>query len=407
MKEASRIQAVIEVIDEVIKDNLPADVILDEYFKKRRYIGSKDRRFIADEVWKIIRNRSKYTEQLNKNFNARLLVGLHFCDKDLDILFNGEEYAPFNLSKEEKEIIGKGEKFEDLSLEALYECPKWLFDKFNNKDLLQSLNTSAPLDVRANFVARENAKEKLKKEGLFFCPTPLCPIGLRSFDRVNLNNSITFLDGEIEVMDEASQIIALLCNVKKHHKVIDYCAGAGGKSLAIGALLNNEGLILAHDINKQRLSRIKKRAERLGVINIKTVDNVLDDDFMRFIIDAPCSGSGTWRRSPDGKYRLTKNKLDEIVKTQEEILDFGALHTKVGGMLIYITCSVFSEENEDQIRKFLKKHNNFALIDHEELWKEILDIRVYPFDSKEYLKFSPLNTQTDGFFFCGLKKLSS
>ncbi|MBR5154342.1 MAG: RsmB/NOP family class I SAM-dependent RNA methyltransferase [Alphaproteobacteria bacterium] len=404
MKEASRIQAIIEVMDEIIKDLNPADNILDEYFKKRRYIGSKDRRFIADEAWKIIRNRMKYTEMLSPYFDARLLVGLHFINSDLELLFNSEEYAPMKLSKLEKETLKKAEEVEDLNEFSLYECPKWLFDKFDNKRLLESLNEPAYLDVRANLTSREKAKERLKKEGLFFSYTPLCPIGLRSYDRINLNNCITYQDGDIEVMDEASQIIALLCNVKKHHKVIDYCAGAGGKSLAIGALLNNEGVIFAHDINAKRLAKINKRAERLGIKNIKLVENVKDDDFQRFIIDAPCSGSGTWRRSPDAKFRLTLKKLEETTKTQEEILEFGANHVKDGGELIYITCSVFPEENEEQIEKFLKKHPNFEVLNHKELWKDILDINVYPFDSERYLKFSPLNTKTDGFFFCALKK---
>ena len=404
MKDASRVQAIIEIIDEVFKDLRPADLIIDSYFKQRRYIGSKDRRFIADEVWKIIRNRTKLIAKLKKDKSARLVVGLHFFDRDLDILYNGEEYGPKMLDNTEKNKIKKASEFNDFKENEIFECPKWLFDKFQNKELLDSLNQTAFLDVRANLTSRENAKERLKKEGLFFSNTPFSPIGLRSEDRVNLNNSVTYLDGEIEVMDEASQIIAQLCSVKAHHKVIDYCAGAGGKSLAIGSLLKNDGLILAHDISWERVSRIKKRAERLGITNIKVVDKVIDADFDRFIIDAPCSSSGTFRRCPDAKYRLSQEKIDSIVKTQEEILEFGAKHTKVGGRLIYITCSVFSEENEEQIEKFLIKHKEFKPLNHKELWENVLGFSYYPFDNNQYLKFSPLNTRTDGFFFCALKK---
>ena len=406
MKDASRIQAIIEVLDEVLKDFTPSDVILDNYFKQRRYIGSKDRRFIADNVWKIIRNRIKYSQMLENNYNSRLLTAINFIDLDLEILFNGEEYAPSLLTSDEKKLINKAKDFEDFSNEAIYECPLWLFNKFDNLDLLNSLNKTAPLDVRANLTSRDFAKDRLKKEGLFFSNTPYSPIGLRSTDRINLNNCMTYQDGQIEVMDEASQIIALLCKVKAHHKTIDYCAGAGGKSLAIGGQLKNEGLIYAHDINIERLSRIKKRAERLDIINIKTVNTVTDNDFDRFIIDAPCSGSGTWRRCPDAKYRLTKEKLDDIVKTQKEILEFGAKHTKVGGRLIYITCSVFEEENEEQIENFIKNHPEFSIVDHNELWKEVLDITFYPFNTNKYLNFSPLKTKTDGFFFCMMKKIS-
>jgi 16S rRNA (cytosine967-C5)-methyltransferase len=217
---------------------------------------------------------------------------------------------------------------------------------------------------------------------------------------------MTYQDGEIEVMDEASQIISLLCQVKPHHKIIDYCAGAGGKSLAIASEIKNEGLIYAHDINIERLSRIKKRAERLDITNIKTITNVSDDDYTRFIIDAPCSGSGTWRRSPDAKFRLTHEKLTNICNIQREILEFGAKHTKIGGRLIYITCSVFKEENEDQIEQFLSSHPEFCAINHKDLWNDCLDINLYPFISEKYLNFSPLNTKTDGFFFCAMKKIS-
>ncbi len=404
MKEASRVEAIIEVLGEVLKDAQPADVILDKYFKERRYIGSKDRRQIADSVWKIIRNRISYTEALGGAATPRLLAAMCFAAADLELLFNGEEYAPAPLLKEEKAALSQAAAYENWSDEAIYECPRWLLDKFENKRLLEALNTTAPVDVRANLTSREKARDRLKKEGQFFAPTPFSPIGLRSEDRVNLNNCMTYQDGEIEVMDEASQLISLLCRVKPHHKTIDYCAGAGGKSLAIGALMNNDGVIWAHDISQERLSRIKKRAERLDILNIKIIKDVTDTDYTRFIIDAPCSGSGTWRRSPDAKFRLTPEKLAHICQTQAEILENGAAHTKAGGRLIYITCSVFAEENERQIEAFLAKHPEFAPLNHRDLWKDTLEMDFYPFDSDKWLKFSPLNTKTDGFFFCALQK---
>lgn len=405
MKEASRIQAVIEIITEVIADKLPADVIADKYFKDRRYIGSKDRRFIADLVWKIIRNRMKLSEMLQNKPTPRLLTALSLNDADLALLFNGEEYAPQPLDKNEKEILAQAQNFEDFSDYALYECPQWLFDKFDDKNLLEALNAPAPLDLRANLTSREQAKDRLKKEGLFFSFTPFSPLGLRSFERINLNNCMTYQDGEVEVMDEGSQLLSLLCQAKPHHKIIDYCAGAGGKSLAIGAEMHNDGIVWAHDISQERLSRIKKRAERLDILNIKILQKVTDENYDRFILDAPCSGSGTWRRSPDAKYRLSKQKLEEICQTQAELLEFGAAHTNLNGRLIYMTCSVFQEENEQQITNFLKNHPEFEAVDHEQLWHDVLDLPVFPFDNKNWLKFSPLNTKTDGFFFAALKKV--
>ena len=404
MKEASRIQAVIEIMQEVLQDHLPADIILDKYLKNRRYIGAKDRRFIADLTWKIIRNRSKYTEMLKGNLSARLLTALALKDYDLDLLFNGDDYAPAMLSKEEKTLIANACQYNDFSDVTTYECPQWLINKIKNRNLLIALNDTAPADVRVNFTSREEAILRLRKEGLFFSKTPFSPIGLRSEERINLNNCMTYQDGNIEVMDEGSQLLALLCNAKAHHKIIDYCAGAGGKSLAIGAMLHNEGIIWAHDIKHERLEKIKKRAERLDILNIKLIDKVTDTDYDRFIIDAPCSGSGTWRRSPDAKYRLTAAKLNDICKTQAELLNFGAEHTKPGGRLIYMTCSVLAEENENQITSFLQKHPEFSLLDHKELWKAVLDLPIFPFESSNWLHFSPLTTKTDGFFFCALTK---
>lgn len=405
MKDAGRVQAIIDVLEEVLKDIFPADGILDKYFKERRYIGAKDRRFISDSVWSIIRQRMSYSEKLELNVSARLLAALYFSDNDLDLLFSGEEYAPKPLNKDEKKQLATAIKKEVASETLLYECPLWLKEKFSNLKILAALNTTAPLDVRANLCDREKAKECLKKEGLFFSFTPFSPIGLRSEERINLNNCMTYQDGDIEVMDEASQLIAQLVTAKPHHKIIDFCAGAGGKSLAIASLNRNDIAIQAHDINRERLSRIKKRAERLGITSIKITEKVTDTDYTRFIIDAPCSGSGTWRRSPDAKYRLTPQKLDEIRQTQAEILEFGATHVKNGGRLIYITCSVFAEENEQQIETFLKKHPEFELLNHKELWMETFEMSAYPFDSEKWLQFSPLNTKTDGFFFAALRKI--
>jgi len=404
MKEAARIQAVIEVLTEVLEDKAPADLILDKYFRERRYIGAKDRRFIADSVWQIIRNRLKYTEKLKRSVSARLFVALLFINDDLSLLFNGEEYAPAPLSKKEKETLKKAETYKDYTQAALLECPKWLYEKISDSELIESLNATAPLDVRANLTSREAANLRLKKEGLFFALTPFSPIGLRSTERINLNNCMTYLDGEIEVMDEGSQLLALLCRVKPHHKIMDYCAGAGGKSLTFGALMQNDGVVYVHDISQERLNRIKKRAERLDILNIKIINEVKDKDYDRFIIDAPCSGSGTWRRSPDAKFRLTEQKLKEICQTQQEILEFGANHTKSDGLLIYMTCSVLKEENENQIASFLANHPEFSPIDHKALWQETLDMPFYPFQSEKYLNLTPLNTKTDGFFFCALKK---
>lgn len=406
MQQSARLSAVIEILTEVFKDQTPADVIIDKYLKARRYIGAKDRRAIADLTWQIIRHRVSITECLQAPLTPRLAVAYTIKDEDPELYFTSEKYAPAALSAAEKGILAHA-LAEAKSKEALAECPTWLYAKINNPALVQSLNTNAPVVVRANFTTREQARARLKKEGLFFAPTPLSPIGLKSEDRLNLNNCMTYQDGEIEIMDEASQLIALLCRCRPHHKIIDYCAGAGGKALAIAADMHNDGLIYAHDISNERLSRIKKRAERLDVLNIKILPALPKDKtvlYDRFIIDAPCSGTGTWRRSPDAKFRLSPERLSELVKTQAELLEIGASRTAPGGRLIYITCSVLEEENESQIHSFLKAHPEFTPLNHQELWQQTLNTTFFPFETTDYLNFSPLKTQTDGFFFAALKK---
>ena len=194
-------------------------------------------------------------------------------------------------------------------------------------------------------------------------------------------------------------------DANENHKIIDYCCGAGGKSLALSALLNNRGNILAHDISSKRLEAIKPRMARLGVKNIELTDIVADSDkdFDRFIIDAPCSGSGTWRRSPDAKFRLTPKYLEKLIRTQSEILEYAAPKVKEGGRIVYITCSVFQKENDDVICAFLQNHSDFRVLNIVELWEKILKI-PYPVKNENMLKFSPMSTNTDGFFVCVLEK---
>jgi 16S rRNA (cytosine967-C5)-methyltransferase len=225
------------------------------------------------------------------------------------------------LSKEERNWLKKlNESVYPPDVEA--ECPRWLFDKVGDMALLKSLNEPASADLRVNRGSRESVLQKLRGEGLYFAPTPYSPIGIRSSERVNLNNCIAYREGEIEVQDEASQLAAILCDVRPEHKVVDYCAGAGGKSLAIASLSGGRGKIEAHDVDWRRLEQIKPRLERLNIKNVEPVREVKSRDYDRFIIDAPCSGTGTWRRSPDAKFRLTPPmvKIQSFNQTGQIIL---------------------------------------------------------------------------------------
>lgn len=403
MQQAARYNAVLELIGEIFKDKSPADGIINNYLRERKYVGSGDRRFITETVWKIIRHRRRLEFEAGSK-EARKILLVFLKDEDLDLIFGAGEYAPPALSKEEK-IWMKNLKEEVYPLDVESECPEWLFAKIKDVALLKSLNEPASADLRVNAGSREQVLQDLRREGLFFAPTPYSPIGIRSSERVNLNNCIAYKEGVVEVQDEASQLAAILCDVRPEHKVIDYCAGAGGKSLAIASFLNGKGKIEAHDIDWHRLEQIKPRLERLNIKNVVPVRELSGKDYDRFIIDAPCSGTGTWRRSPDAKFRLTPEKLNELTKIQSQLLEFALENTKVGGRIVYITCSILPDEDENIVSAFAQRHKNVRYVDLKQLWQQKIDA-PYPAKNTEFLHFSPLLTNTDGFFLAIFEKMA-
>jgi 16S rRNA (cytosine967-C5)-methyltransferase len=404
MLEGARYQAVYEILSDVFSNTRAADRIINEYLRNRKYIGSKDRRFITDTVWTIVRHRRRLSFEIGSD-NPRAVLLWYLKDKDWDILSASGDYAVKAPDKNEREMIERARRLEDVpyppDVEA--ECPNWLFQKSRSSALLQSLNQTAPADLRVNLEDRETVRRRLQREAVFTTPTPFSPYGLRSEDRINLNNCAAYQEGLVEVQDESCQIGAVLCRVRPQEKVIDYCAGAGGKSLAVAAINHNEGTIEAFDKNFNRTDAIKERAARLGIRNIVRVNRVTDDDYDCFILDAPCSGTGTWRRAPDAKYRLTPETLARLTKTQAELLAFASSHVRTGGRIVYMTCSVLAEENENQVEKFVADHPDFAFADHRLLWKTISE-KGYPFATEKYLHFAPHSTHTDGFFFCTIVK---
>lgn len=404
MQLSAKYQAVLEIIGKVFQDQYPADNIVREYLRERKYIGSKDRKFITNTVWDIIRHRCRLEFDCGCcEPRILLLTYLKNIDEDLDIAADGSQYGLTPVTKDEKaRLANLNENVYPECIEN--ECPEWLYKKINSPALAAALNTKAPADVRANFISREEAKNRLRKEGLFFSFTPYSPYGLRSEERVNLQNCMAYQGGDIEVQDEASQLGAILCDVRAEQRIIDYCCGGGGKSLLLGMILHNDGVILAHDKNFNRMDGLKTRAERLGIKNIRIIRELNPaEQFDRFIIDAPCSGSGTWRRSPDAKFRLTPKQLKAITRAQEEILETAAKQTSSGGRIVYMTCSVLPEENELRIEEFLSGHPEFTPVNMRNLWERKLE-QPYPFAETRYLKCSPLTTGTDGFFVCVLQK---
>lgn len=402
MQSGARYQAIYEILCEVFKDLQPADKIINDYIRARKYIGAKDRRFVVDTVWDIIRNRCKLSFDAGSGEARKIL--LYYAKDKLAEVFDGSTYGPKALSEVEKKWLLQ-ENSETYPEWAEAECPKWLFEKIANIGLCRALNHTATTDVRAHGITADELQAKLAAEGIESEKGSYSPYCLHIKERLVLNNCMAWQDGYFEVQDEASQIAAILIDAKSEHKIIDYCCGAGGKSLALSNILQDNGHILAYDIDAKRLENIKPRMARLNVHNIELTDIVADSDkdFDRFILDAPCSGSGTWRRAPDAKFRLTKEKLFGLCKMQNELLTIAAAKTRATGRIIYITCSVLGDENEMQIEKFLGDHQDFKTVDIKKLWEKKL-AAPYPGDDVRWCKMSPYTTGTDGFFICVLEK---
>lgn len=403
MQSGARYQAILEIITEVFKDEQPADKIINDYIRARKYIGSKDRKFIVDTTWQIIRNRCKLTFDAKSDEPRKIL--LYFAKDRLAEVFDGSTYGLASLSEDEKAWL-KEENEEVYPAWVEAECPQWLYEKIGNLDFCKALNGQAQTDIRAHGITADELQTKLNSEGIESVKGRYSPYCLHIKERLILNNCMAWQDGYLDVQDEASQLAAILIDAKPEYKIIDYCCGAGGKSLALSNILKDNGHILAYDIEAKRLENIKPRMARLKVHNIELTGIIADSDkdFDRFILDAPCSGTGTWRRAPDAKFRLTKEKLFGLTKIQEELLEIAALKTKAGGQIIYITCSVLRDENEKQIEQFLRQHNEFNPVNMKALWAGKI-AAPYPHDDERWLRLSPYTTNTDGFFISVLEKL--
>lgn len=404
MQTSARYRAVYELIEEIFADRRPADNIINAYFRERRYIGSKDRRFIAEEVWDIIRHRRRL-EFDAQSADIRKLLLLRCKNGNTDEIFAGGQYGLAEINEAERQWLLWAENDDRVypaDVEA--ECPQPFFDKINNFELAKSLNTPATADFRINAGSRETVIRKMRDEGFEVEAAPFSPIGIRAKSRINLNNCMAYLDGLIEPQDEASQLVSVLADVRPEHKVIDYCCGAGGKSLTLAYLMHNRGIIEAHDIDEKRLEALEPRIKRLQAATVRTIKTQnVGAEYDRFIIDAPCSGSGTWRRCPDAKFRLTESRLRELTEIQSGLLELAAGRVKSGGRIVYITCSVFADENRSRIEEFLHSHSDFMPVRLRELWQNKIEA-VYPFDSEEFAEFNPLTTGTDGFFLAVLQK---
>lgn len=436
MLENSRIQAAIELLDEILsgwKDakRIPADKVIDRYFKDRRFIGSKDRAYVGELVYWVLRNlgllRFVYPVPSGLSEARMLVMGalIHRGDyglAELRVMCDGSKYAPHTVTPNEIELLSKKAP-SDIPAPARLNYPEWLEPELKKslggefEAAMKALSEQAPTDLRTNTLktTRDDLLASLNKEGFECDAAPTSPIGIRLKKRAPVFTSPLFKAGHFEVQDEGSQMVAALTDAKPGMRVIDFCAGAGGKTLAIAAQMNNKGRILAWDISEKRLKQIRERLARAGADNVQV--HVLEsenDPFIkrhkatadRVLVDAPCSGTGTWRRNPDLKWRFTAQDLQEVVALQEKILQSASRLVNKGGRLIYATCSILGSENDEQIAKFLKNNDNFRVVCAKKVWDKVCagdgsDTRD---GAVSYLSVAPHQDGVDGFFAAVLEK---
>ncbi|MCA1652788.1 MAG: RsmB/NOP family class I SAM-dependent RNA methyltransferase [Sphingomicrobium sp.] len=385
MTPAARVQAAIDILDQVIAsardDGPPADSIVSAYFRTRRYAGSKDRRAVRELVFRAVRRAG----ELPPNGRSAM-IGVADDDPEVAAAFAGGAHGP--------PPIEDGEPRAPAAL-----IPRWIEPELSpllGAGELPLLVTRASLDLRVN-VARTSRDEMLTAFP-DSAPTSLSPWGIRLAADSRADQHPAFAEGLVEVQDEGSQLIALACRPARGMRIVDLCAGAGGKALALAAATNNAAEMVACDTNRQRLSRLGPRAAKAGAtIAVRLLDLPREAEGLAdlegtadlVLVDAPCSGSGTWRRSPEGRWRLTPERLARVAALQARVLDHAAPLVKPGGALVYAVCSLLSREGADQIGAFLGRHSGWSAQD--------------PLDGMGRIEgpgrlLTPGHDSTDGFF---------
>ncbi len=429
MIPAARIAAAIEVLADIEARRRPAADALKDWGLARRFAGSGDRAAIAGLVYDALRRKASSAWIMGEaSPRAEILGALKqlrgLSEEEIAALFTGEGHAPAPLSEAERERLRAG----DLSGAPAHvqgDYPEWLASAFAETFGEQALEEGralanrAPVDLRVNTLKtdRDHALAALAHLGAL--PTPFSPIGLRVAVRPDgrgpaLSAEPAYVKGLVEVQDEGSQLAALLTGATPGAQALDFCAGAGGKTLALAAMMANQGQIYASDPDGRRLAPIFGRLERSGARNVQVraprgVRDVLADLAGRcdlVLIDAPCSGSGAWRRSPDAKWRMRPGALEQRIKDQAESLENAARFVRPGGRLVYVTCSLLKVENEDRVAAFLESHGDFLPLEAAH-WARACGLEALAAHASRLgagIRLSPLRTATDGFYVAALTR---
>ena len=431
MTPAARLTAAIEVIATTESARIPAAQALKEWGLSHRFAGSGDRAAIAGLVYDTLRRNASSAYLLGADTPRARALGMlklarGLTTQAIGALCSGERYAPEPLTPAEEAALQTG-TLDGAPPHVIGDYPAWLDEALSEAfgaervDEAAALSQRAPLDLRVNTLRARRDKVQASLRHLRAQPTPWSPLGLRiALDADARSPGVQaepdFIKGAVEVQDEGSQLASLFSAAQPGECVVDLCAGAGGKTLALAAMMGGRGRLVATDRDKRQLAPIHERLSRAGVHNCEVrapkgeaeplADIKASADLV--LIDAPCSGTGTWRRNPDAKWRMRPGALEVRLKDQVEVLDRAAAMVKPGGRIAYITCSVLPAENNEQVRAFIARHPEFSVVPPEEtagvLWDKAEDFAQAALRSEEGWLMTPQRTGTDGFFVAVLRK---
>jgi 16S rRNA (cytosine967-C5)-methyltransferase len=401
-----------ELLHRVLQLQHPADGVVSDFFRQNRALGSRERHTLAETTYTVLRERLLYQHlaQSGKGEMERRLAVLAWQ--------GNEGFLRAALSETEQQWLAQVRNVDRAALpeKLRHNLPEWLATTLQAElgdefwPLVNALNAPAGLDLRVNtFKAKRDAVQaELKANGVDAVPTPYSPLGLRVAGKPALHKLEVFLRGDLEVQDEGSQLLALLTGAKRSEMVADFCAGAGGKTLALGAEMRNTGRLYAFDTSGHRLAALKPRLARSGLSNVYPVQIAHERDerikrlagkLDRVLVDAPCSGLGTLRRNPDMKWRQTPQAIEELRVKQAAILASAARLLKPGGRLVYATCSLLQAENEDIAQAFSSEHGReFEPVPAAEALQRAHVADADTLVRGEYLRLWPHRHATDGFF---------
>jgi 16S rRNA (cytosine967-C5)-methyltransferase len=427
MRLPGRLSAAIEVLADIEARKRPVSEALKAWGLGNRFAGAGARAAIGNLVYDALRRRASHAYAMGSDDPRALVLSVAVRDwketpEALNAAFAGDSHAPAPITDEEGARLTAEDPFAGAPDAVRADLPEWvgasLAESLGDNWVAEGEAMAArpPLDLRANTL--KSTREKVVKALHRFEPqaTAIAPNGIRmpagtgDSRTPNVQSDEGYLKGWFEVQDQGSQIVSILAGAKPGEQVLDLCAGAGGKTLAMAAAMQNSGQIFAYDSDRQRLAPIYDRLKRNAVRNAQVrapepealADLITKMD--RVIIDAPCTGTGTWRRRPDAKWKLTPEQVAMRVTEQQAILAEGARYVRPNGVLIYITCSILPEENDEQIADFLAKNPDFKALPAASFWSVAFPDAPPPRVSEHGLTLTPLTTGTDGFFFSALRR---